>query len=165
MPTEEAYCPDPGASARPVRGVGPVGVGGGTRPIRGSGPRRGQDGIMSEFLVVYLDSIDGRLLDYLDKDEELRLDTVRRLRYYTTALLDGSITPAALIKDWADWYDLVPAFVTAYTPEWLEQLQEAALFLDGPEIGADALLSDADRAYLLALEPVLDMYPEMRNAE
>ena len=36
---------------------------------------------MSEFLVVYLDSIDERLLDYLDEVDELRLDTVKRLRF------------------------------------------------------------------------------------
>jgi hypothetical protein len=59
-------------------------------------------GPVSKFLVVYLDSVDQRLLDYLDKDEELRLDTVRRLRSCTTALLDGSLTPAALPEDWAD---------------------------------------------------------------
>ena len=34
---------------------------------------------MSDFLVVYLDSIDERLLEYLDEDDELRLDAVQRL--------------------------------------------------------------------------------------
>jgi hypothetical protein len=29
---------------------------------------------VSEFLVIYLDSIDERLLDYLDQDDELRPD-------------------------------------------------------------------------------------------
>ncbi len=32
---------------------------------------------VNEFLIVYLDSIDERLLDYLDQDEELRRDTRR----------------------------------------------------------------------------------------
>ena len=50
-------------------------------------------GLVNDFLVVYLDSIDERLLEYLDEDEELKLDAVQRLRFYTTALLDGSITP------------------------------------------------------------------------
>jgi hypothetical protein len=36
-------------------------------------------GTVNEFLVVYLDSIDERLLEYVD-DEELRIDAVRRLR-------------------------------------------------------------------------------------
>lgn len=43
---------------------------------------------MSAFLVLYLDSIDERLLDYLDEDEELRLDVVKRLRFYASALLE-----------------------------------------------------------------------------
>ena len=68
---------------------------------------------MSEFLV-YLDSIDERLLDYLDEEDELRAEVVRRLRYYTTALLNCIITPAAVAEDWPDWFDLVPAFVVAY---------------------------------------------------
>jgi hypothetical protein len=49
------------------------------------------DGGVNDFLVVYLDSIDEQLLEYLDEDEELKLDAVQRLRFYTTALLDGSI--------------------------------------------------------------------------
>ena len=118
---------------------------------------------MNEFLVIYLDSIDERLLEYLDEDEELRLDTVRRLRFYTTALLDGSITPAALSEHWPDWYLLAPAFVAAYAPEAVGELEEAAALLEGPKIGDDAPLTEAERAYLVALEPVLDMYPEMRS--
>lgn len=48
---------------------------------------------VSDFLVTYLDSIDERLLEYLDEDEELKLDAVKRLRFCTSALLEGSITP------------------------------------------------------------------------
>jgi len=59
-------------------------------------------GSVSEFLVLYLDSIDERLLDYLDEDDELRPEVVKRLRYYTTALLDRTITPAAVAEDWPD---------------------------------------------------------------
>ena len=64
------------------------------------------DGGVSEFLVTYLDAIDERLLAYLDEDDELRLDTVRRMRFYATALLDGSITPAAVVEEWTDWFSL-----------------------------------------------------------
>lgn len=120
---------------------------------------------MGESLYAYLDAIDQRLLEYLDEDKELRLDVVRRLRHYTTALLDGSITPLAVAEDWADWYDLVPAFVAVYGTEELEELEEAAMFLEGPGIGDDTPLTEEDRAYLLALERELDIYPEMQNAE
>ncbi len=120
---------------------------------------------VNEFLIVYLDSIDERLLDYLDQDEELSLEAVERMRFYTAALLDGSLTPVAVAEDWPDWFDLAPAFVTAYGPQWMEVLEEAAAFLDGPEIGDDAPLTEQDRAYLVALEPLLDLYPELRKAE
>jgi hypothetical protein len=55
---------------------------------------------VSEFLVLYLDSIDEGLLEYLDEDDELRLDVVKRLRSYASALLDGSITASAVAEDW-----------------------------------------------------------------
>ncbi len=65
---------------------------------------------MSEFLITYLHSIDERLLDYLDEDDELRHEVVKRLRYYASALLEVSITPGATAEDGADWFDLVGAF-------------------------------------------------------
>jgi hypothetical protein len=120
---------------------------------------------VSEFLVGYLAGIDERLLDYLDEDGEMRVDAVRRLRYYTTAVLDGSITLTALHEDWPDWFDLAPAFVAAYTPEGVEELEEAAEFLEGPEVGDDDALTEAERDYLMALELQLDMYPEIRATE
>ncbi len=52
--------------------------------------------------MTYLDSIDERLLDYLDEDDELRPEVVKRLRYYASALSEESITPGALAEDWAD---------------------------------------------------------------
>jgi hypothetical protein len=87
---------------------------------------------------------------------------VKRLRHYASALLEGSIIPAAVAEDWADWYDLAQAFALAYGTEELEEMQDATVFLQGPEVGDDAPLTDEDRAYLLALEGLLDMYPEMR---
>ena len=122
------------------------------------------DGGVSEFLVTYLDAIDERLLAYLDEDDELRLDTVRRMRFYATALLDGSITPAALGEDWADFYDLAPAFTAAYAPELAEAEVEAS-FLEVAEAEEGTVLSGADRTYLSALEERLDMYPEMRMGD
>ena len=124
-----------------------------------------QDGPVNDFLFTYLDSIDERLLEYLDEDDELKLDAVQRLRFYTTALLDGSITPDHVMEDWPDWYQLVPAFVATYGTEELQELEGAAMLLEAIEEQDDVSLTEADRAYLKALEAWLGMYPEMRTTE
>ncbi len=69
------------------------------------------------------------------------------------------------MEDWPDWYQLAPAFVAAYGSEELQELEGAAEFLDGVEEQDDVSLTDADRAYLKALESWLGMYPEMRTTE
>ena len=124
-----------------------------------------QDGPVNDFLVTYLDSIDGRLLEYLDEDDELKLDAVQRLRFYTSALLEGSITPDHVLEDWPDWYQLVPAFVATYGSEELQELEVAAELLEAIEDDEDVTLNEADRDYLKALEAWLGMYPEMRTTE
>ncbi len=123
----------------------------------------GHDGPLDDFLVVYLDSIDEQLLEYLDEDYELKLDAVQRLSFYTTALLDGSITPIHVEEDWPDWYHLAPAFVATYGTEDLQELERKTGFLEAIEELDDVSLTEADRAYLNALETWLDMYPEMRT--
>ena len=117
---------------------------------------------MSDFLVVYLDSIDEQLLEYLDEDDELRLDAARRLRFYTRVLLEGSISPDQVMEDWLDWYQLVPAFVATYGSEELQKLEGAAEFLGAIEEDEEVSLTEADRSYLKALETRLGMYSEMR---
>jgi len=123
----------------------------------------GHDGTVNDFLVLYLDSIDERLLEYLDEDEELKLEAVQRLRFYTSALLDGSITPDHVLEDWPDWYQLVPAFVATYGSDELRELEIGAKLLEAIEEDEEVSLTEADRAYLKALEAWLDMYPEMRT--
>ena len=120
---------------------------------------------MNDFLVSYLDAIDERLLEYLDEDDELKLDTVQRLRFYTSALLEGSVTPDHIAEDWADWFQLVPAFVAAYGTDELKEAEAASVFLEAVEEHEDVGLDDAVRSYLKALESWLDMYPEMRTTE
>jgi hypothetical protein len=120
---------------------------------------------VNDFLVVYLDSIDEQLLEYLDEDEELKLDAVQRLSFYTTALLDGSITPDHVMEDWPDWYQLVPAFVATYGTEELQELECAAVLLEAIEEDDEVGLTKADVVYLSTLEAWLDMYPEMRTTE
>src|ERR1035441_3983680 len=102
---------------------------------------------------------------YLDEDDELKLDAVQRLSFYTTALLDGSITPDHVMEDWSDWYALVPAFVATYGTDELQELEGAAVLLEAIEEQDDVSLTKADRAYLKALEAWLDMSPEMRTTE
>ena len=125
----------------------------------------GHDGPVSDFLVTYLDAIDERLLDYLDEDDELKRDAVQRLRFYTSALLDGSIHPMHVMEDWFDWYALVPAFVATYGSDELRELETGAEFLGAIDEGEEVILTKADLAYLKELEAWIDMYPEMRTAE
>ena len=125
----------------------------------------GHDGPVNDFLVLYLDSIDEQLLEYLDEDDELKLDAVQRIRFYTSALLEGSITPDHVMEDWPDWYQLAPAFVATYGSEELQELEGASEFLEAIEEQNDVSLTEADRAYLKALEAWLDMYPEMHTTE
>ena len=69
-----------------------------------------------------------------------------------------------MAEDWADWFDLTRAFVAAYAPEEIEELEEAAPLVS-EEVGSDTVLTEADRAYLMAVEQLLDAYPEMRLGE
>ena len=125
----------------------------------------GHDGTVSDFLVTYLDSIDEYLLEYLDEDDELKLDAVKRLRFYTSAPLEGSITPDHVVEDWPDWYQLAPAFVATYGTEELQELECAAVLLEAIEEQDDVSLTEADLVYLKALETWLGMYPEMRTTK
>ncbi|MGO9581186.1 MAG: hypothetical protein ACLP36_00095 [Acidimicrobiales bacterium] len=50
--------------------------------------------------TTYLDAIDERLLEYLDDDDELKLDAVQRMGVCTSTLLTGSITPGHIVEDW-----------------------------------------------------------------
>ena len=52
-----------------------------------------------------------------------------------------------MAEDWADWFDLTRAFVAAYAPEEIEELEEAAPLMSD-EVEEDTVLTEADRAYL-----------------
>jgi hypothetical protein len=120
---------------------------------------------MGDLLVSFLASVDDRLLDYVDENKDLRLDTVKRLWLYTNALSDRSITPAVVEEDWPDWFNLVAAFRAAYAPEWLRTLEEAAPILKSARVRDTTRLTKADRAYLLVLESLLQMHYQGRKAE
>ncbi len=121
--------------------------------------------VVSDFLVVYLDTIDERLLEYLDDDDDMKLDVVQRLSFYTTALLEGSVTPQHIEEDWPDWYQLVPAFVATYGSDELQELEAGVVFLEAIEEDENVILTEPDRDYLKMLEEWLGMYPEMRTTE
>ena len=114
---------------------------------------------MNDFLVSYLDAIEERLLEYLDDEGELKLEVVQRLRFYTSALLNGSLSPDNVVQDWADWFQLVPAFVAAYGTDELKEAEVASVFLETVEEHEHASINDAVRSYLKAVEAWLDMYP------
>ena len=92
-------------------------------------------------------------------------DAVQRLSFYTSALLDGSITPDHVLEDWPDWYQLVPAFVATYGSEELQELYIGAEFLGAVEEDEDVSLTEADLAYLKTMETWLDMYLEIRTTK
>jgi hypothetical protein len=56
------------------------------------------------------------------------------------------------MEDWPDWYQLVPAFVATYGTEELQELEVAAELLEAIEEQDDVSLTEADLAYLKALE-------------
>jgi hypothetical protein len=118
----------------------------------------------NDLLVTYLDSIDKRLLDYLDEDDDLSVVTTQKLRSYTSELLAGTITAPELMVAWRDWFDLVSAFVVTYGSAELEDLEVASGFGRQTESESDGPPSGLIRGYLLTLELELDLYPEMKQA-
>jgi hypothetical protein len=133
----------------------------GSHALEGSLP---SGAMANDLLVTHLGSIDKRLLTYLDDDEDMSLATIDRLRSMTSDLLAGTLTAPELTAQWADWFDLVSAFVVTYGSVELEDLEEEVGF--GPDTEADepgpptGLL----RGYLLSLELELDGYPEMKRS-
>ncbi len=123
---------------------------------------------MNDFLVHHLARVDNRLLEYVDDEHELQPETVWRLGICAGALLDCSITPSLLAEDWPDWFILVTAFVAAYGPPELTDMESKATFMIAPEVDAEVddanLLTKDDAMYLEALRFYLDAYPEFRHA-
>jgi len=128
----------------------------------GDGP--GWDPV-NDFLVNCLHRVDERLLAYLVNQSELTVSTVQRLRLCARAMLDGSMTPSQVADEWADWFLLTPAFVAAYGTWELADLEADARLLRKGGVEDNAGLTEPDRAYLSALEAVLDAYHEMRTTK
>jgi hypothetical protein len=118
----------------------------------------------NDLLVRYLSSIDKRLLEYLDDDEDLSVETTGRLLTYTTDLLAGTLTASGLAAAWGDWFDLVGAFVTTYGSVELEDLEEESGFGPATESEEGEPPTGLRRGYLLTLELELDLYPETKRS-
>jgi len=118
---------------------------------------------VNDFLINGLRHIDGRLLAYLDTENELAVNIVQRLRLCARAMLDGSMTPSQVADEWADWFLLTPAFIAAYGTWELADLGAEARFPRNGGVEHNAGLTEADRAYLSALEVALDAHLEMRT--
>ena len=103
-------------------------------------------------------------MDYLDEDDELRPGRSSACATTPAPSRRAPSAPPAVAEDWADWFDLTRAFVAAYAPEEIEELEEAAPLMND-EMEDDTVLTAADRAYLAAVELLLDAYPEMRLGE
>ena len=119
---------------------------------------------VNDYLVSFLKAIDSRLLGYLDSHDALAVKTVKRLRFFANAMLEGTTTPSKVAHDWADWFQLARAFVVVYGTLELADLEGDARLLHAGEIDGNKKLTEADRAYLSALQDALDCYPEMRAA-
>ena len=120
---------------------------------------------VNDFLVNCLHRTDELLLGYLDGDNDLTVNTVKRLRFYASAMLGGSMTPSQVADEWADWFVLTPAFVAAHGTWELADLESDARLLRHGGVDDDASLIEADRVYLSALEVALDSYPEGRTTQ
>jgi hypothetical protein len=117
----------------------------------------------NEPLVTYLDSIDKRLLDYLDEDDELSVVSTRRLRSHISELLAGTMTTSTLSAAWPDWFDLVSAFVVTYGSLELEDLEVESGFGRDTEWDGEGPPSGLIRGYLLTLELELDVFSERKR--
>jgi hypothetical protein len=120
---------------------------------------------MNDTLVAHLAAIDERLAAHLDDDDEMGLDAVCRLREYADALLHGSITTVDLVEAWPDWFALAPAFVAAYAPDEVGELEKKATFLGTSETDEHDSLTEDDLRYLETLGVYLDLYAEVRDTD
>jgi hypothetical protein len=75
------------------------------------------------------------------------------------------MTPSQVADEWADWFLLTAAFVAAYGTWELADLGAEARFPRNGGVEDSAGLTEAHRAYLIALEEALDAYPEVRTTQ
>gem|GEM_PF-2049066 len=119
--------------------------------------------VVNEDLAAYLESINSRLLAYLDPEKDLSTETVAHLYRYSVALLQALILPEHIVEDWDDYFDLADAFVLAYGSKRLDLLNRRAPVLGtGGEQAPDPLTGD-DRLFLVNLVQELGAFLTSRE--
>jgi len=103
---------------------------------------------VSDDLANYLDSIDSRLVGYLNTHRDVPPDAVRHVQCYAVAMLQDLIVPEVVHEDWPDFYPLVVAILLAYGSPRLGRLARHSALFEG---GADDPLTDAGRMFLTTL--------------
>lgn len=118
---------------------------------------------VSSDLVTYLDAIDGGLVDYLDDERNLSVETVARLRRYAVAMSEGSMTAGLAREDWADFYPLAAAFVVVCGSDELSDLYDKSTVFSAM-VRTEVAFTDADRVFLVTLADELERYTEEQHA-
>lgn len=103
---------------------------------------------MNDDLADYLDSIDARLVGYLDEGRNISAGAVRHVQCYAVALVQGLLVPEHVHEDWPDFFPLVTAFVLAYGSPRLGHLARRSAIFEG---GGDDPLTEPDRVFLVTL--------------
>lgn len=119
---------------------------------------------MKDDLATYLESIDSRLLVYLDAQRDLSTETIAHLYRYAVALMQGLITPDHVLEDWDDFFDLADAFVYGYGSQRLEFLDRRSGLLETDVDETGLPLTADDRLLLVTLVQELGATLTQREA-
>lgn len=111
-------------------------------------------------LELILDAVDEDLVQHVDSDGHLAIQTAEQLRDYAERLVEDRITFDQLAREWPDWFPLVSAFVEAYEFDDVAEMFGLAPF--GEPEGRP--LTPADEAFLQSLIDELTMYVDERRA-
>ena len=123
----------------------------------------GNDVGVADDLVTYLDAVDEGLVDYVDDQQNLSSETVRRLQRFAVAMSEGSMTPGLAREDWPDFYPLAAAFVVVCGSDELRSLYDQATLFSAVVRG-DVPFTDADRVFLVLLSDELERYAAARKS-
>lgn len=106
------------------------------------------------------DDLFSYLVGDLDGGKNLSLGAISRVQCYAIALIQRLIVPEHVQEDWPGFFSLVEAFVLACGSPRLGYLAHRSPLFVG---GGDGPLTEADRAFLVAL--VAEMYERRSGRE